>query len=326
MTASTRAHSSSGGSTSSPPLQPLSLCTPTTWQASLSVPTLVWKSLLAATKPGRLKWLANNSRAIHSMPETRLLLLGTGTTSNEALHSGLIPSVHVGLDAEGDAAWEVHAPTMHQCSQAAVFAAATPGALWKQDSSQRWCTSQPLGGPQAKANLALLKDRQQAQAVIPWNLRRRPAARGSGVQLKDAKKKSTAFPCVVKDVCGPRVCMRTQIVWKLVRKLTSPSSLPCKFAQRITGYLKNMWHVWLRCSSRPEKVNGSTTQRRGREHQQEGGGESCTTRKRRGKPQQIKNKSGTTPKRKKKAPLPKRGEQHHLLCFIWLYFYDTVLQ
>ena len=116
-----------------------------------------------------------------------------GTTSTEALHSELIPSVHVGLDAEGDAAWEVYAPTLHQCSQATVFAAVAAGALWKQDSSQRWCTSQPLGGPQAKANLALLKDRQQAQAVIRWYLRRRPAASGSGVQPTDVKKKSTAF-------------------------------------------------------------------------------------------------------------------------------------
>ena len=153
------------------------------------------KLLYNATSPSRMQWYFNNLRHRHSLDPSKLSLLGSGTSSNEALHADMnrwcanqsewyLSTAQLQLQVNSLARLLSHncalySPTLRQLRQSEVLSRACggiqlPDAQWKD-----YCTQLQREGLNllAQASLPLQQAREATKKLIrAHEVRMRPAA------------------------------------------------------------------------------------------------------------------------------------------------------
>ena len=148
----------------------------------------LYRILWCAAAPARTEWLFNNLRIRHALHASRLSLLASGSTSNEALHHELngwfkqTQRIHqatlaLKLHAMLHMKQRVHStalysPASKQIPSGFVLIRMLGRELWSGILWTRWCSA--LGN--SKAELRLVKDRRaQVERLADW-VRKRPSA------------------------------------------------------------------------------------------------------------------------------------------------------
>ena len=153
----------------------------------------VHKVLWSACAPERLEWLFNNTRVRHIIPARYLVVLPSGTSSNEALHAEInawtrsITAMHrstllVKLRFLMYRKLQAHymAVCFPMCSittEAIVLARSLIKSIWSQDEWIKWCAEQSGQRRQVKESLPLAAARaHEISAVRDW-VAKKPASR-----------------------------------------------------------------------------------------------------------------------------------------------------
>lgn len=154
-----------------------------THQRGVSLGRLIWN----ACQPGRLQWLFNNLRLLHSLPPSQRSMMATGTTSCEAQHAEwnrlfrnqpevFTPTVRLQLKVATLAKLLIHVsamtrPTLRQMRPDAVLAYIVGSLQHKDDVWRKFCTvsshdasrlrAEPLPLAQERANISrIIRDHQ----------------------------------------------------------------------------------------------------------------------------------------------------------------------
>ena len=158
----------------------------------------IYKILFAACAPDRLEWLLNNVRVRRALPRQQLHSLPSGTSGNEALHAEInswsrsTNTLHRSTLAlklryyryiEVSAHYlATHFPLAHIVSETVLLSKAASNSIWSDDDWMTWCSEQNTSGRQKKADLPLVKARQNEAALVRAWVKKRPAAQGSKVR------------------------------------------------------------------------------------------------------------------------------------------------
>jgi hypothetical protein len=154
----------------------------------------VYKVLWSACAPDRIEWLFNNTRVRHMLSGSRLLMLPSGTSSNEALHAEInawtrtINSMHrstLAIKLRFVTYRKLLAHYMAVCfpfskitCESIVLARSLMTSIWSDDQWIRWCATQISDKPQRKASLPLAASRiHEVNVVREWNAKKKPAGR-----------------------------------------------------------------------------------------------------------------------------------------------------
>ena len=155
----------------------------------------VFKILWSAVAPDRLEWLWNNLRLRHGMTPQERAFLPSGTSSNEALHAE--------INAWLRTANSLHRSTLllklrlmhyrkllaHHVAMCFPFARVTAEGvilsralakpLWSEASWLAWCNEQQDNGkgPQNKAELPLVRAREEEASVVRVWAQKKPASK-----------------------------------------------------------------------------------------------------------------------------------------------------
>ena len=156
----------------------------------------VYKVLWSACAPDRIEWLFNNTRVRHMLSGPRLILLPSGTSSNEALHAEInswtrsINSLHrstlcIKLRFVVYRKLLAQAHYMAVCfpfgritCESVVLARSLMSSIWTDSKWATWCSSQRNDEVQHKASTPLANARtHESNVVREWAAKKRPAGR-----------------------------------------------------------------------------------------------------------------------------------------------------